>query len=101
MNIVICGSGPLPLEPEFPVLDPGARTWQITQTAAAAFEEIAGTTITVFGLETTRREDSKETIAFRLGGVQIRYVPLVIEQYLQLPFNTRSDPALQKLNAVI
>lgn len=39
MSVIIFGNGPLPSEPDFAVMAPGSRTWQIVRTVASGLVE--------------------------------------------------------------
>lgn len=89
MNIVIFGSGPMPCEPQYPVLAPGARTWQILQTAAGALAASGrGGTIRVCGLEAAPRpEAAAHEVPVALAaapGVEITYLPRTFDEFVTL-----------------
>lgn len=90
MNIVVFGSGPMPCEPCFPVLAPGARTWQIVQTVACALSTEAGPhRIAVYALEPTPRERAGPvagSISATNGDFpgEISYVPCSYDDFVAL-----------------
>lgn len=100
MKIVIFGSGPMPCEPQFAVTAPGARTWQVVQTAAEALRQTGDADpITVFGLEPA---DRRGPVTVEIPPVDpgdppfpCMYYPLGYEKYIQL-----AQPADDMLDAV-
>ena len=111
MNVVIIGAGPMPCEPQFAVMAPGARTWQIAQTVANALADGGEPPqIVVYGLEQVPRKDGAAPRAVEVPlaadpqrTLAIRYAPLTYEAFIALarghaPADT---PLPAKVDAVI
>jgi glycosyltransferase involved in cell wall biosynthesis len=64
MNVLIFGTGPMPCEPQYPVMAPGARTWQIARTAATALAGNGDGSVTVIGLENETRTQPGAPMTF-------------------------------------
>ena len=67
MNVLIFGTGPMPCEPQYPVMAPGARTWQIARTVAGALASDADSSVTVVALESETRTQPDAPIRFGEG----------------------------------
>jgi len=89
MSVIIFGNGPLPFEQNFPVMGPGARTWQILRTVAAGLTKFGSTEpIVVIGLEdeSISRKNNPGTIPFQIqvNGdiIECSYIPLTYNGFL-------------------
>ncbi len=88
MNIVIFGSGPMPCEARFPVMAPGARTWQIVQTVVRALPDGGEPhRVVVLGLEPTPRaagDAAPVVLPWSSGaeGSELVYVPLTYDDFV-------------------
>ena len=80
----------MPCEPQFPVLAPGARTWQVLQTVAHALAAESGPhRIMVFALEPSPRENAGPiAVSLAVAGDpfpgEISYVPCSYDDFVAL-----------------
>lgn len=94
MTVVVFGCGPMNCEPEFSVLAPGARTWQIVQTVVngLVLAEVKAPRVIVCALDSQPRPHSSRPLRFSIPSefptgegpapsVSIDYVPLPIENF--------------------
>lgn len=96
MSVIVFGNGPLPIEPDFPVLAPGSRTWQIVRAVA---DGIAATgsneEIHVVGLDETPRSAGSPSLKFTLpcssGTINAEYTPMRYEDFKLVAANAAND----------
>lgn len=88
MSILIFGNGPMLNEPNYSVMAPGSRTWQIVRTVAQGLVEAGSVSknIIVLGLDETPRQNAQDAsinceIQSKGQPVTVEYLPLPYEQF--------------------
>jgi glycosyltransferase involved in cell wall biosynthesis len=102
MSVIIFGNGPMPNEPEFAVMAPGSRTWQIVRTVAWGLAESGSDRdrIIVLALDETPRAGGNlhqvQQFSVRAGSrtMAVEYRPMRYEEFRSLADADPGDEAL-------